>query len=210
VHSPLSRERFLLSATTNSSCLSTHFILPLPSCSPTHFPFCVLHSSSPPLFSLLDHLKRSSKKKIKIFLKNKEIQRDRVQSHIWPRASSYMVEYLRISSYAYVRKPFLIFDFAPDPIWISLYCILEKFCFLFYQRSVIIFVSACSLSMPKPSVILAHHLTVNARGSCHLSPLLGYQCSSICHVSPSLVCQCPSLCHLSPPTRLSMNVAPVI
>ncbi len=27
-------------------------------------------------------------------------------------------------------KPFLIFDFAPDPIWIS--CVWGKFCFLFY------------------------------------------------------------------------------
>ncbi len=49
----------------------------------------------------------------------KEILRDQVQSHIWLTASSYIVKYLRISSY--IRKPFLIYDFAPDPIWISLY-----------------------------------------------------------------------------------------
>ncbi len=30
-----------------------------------------------------------------------------------------MVKYLRISSY--IRKPFLIYDFATDPFWISLY-----------------------------------------------------------------------------------------
>ncbi len=41
---------------------------------------------------------------------------------------------LSISSY--IRKPFLIYDFAPDPIWISLY-IWGKFCFLFYQWTVV-------------------------------------------------------------------------
>ncbi len=33
-----------------------------------------------------------------------------MQSHIWLTASSYMVKYLRISSY--IRKPVLIYDFA--------------------------------------------------------------------------------------------------
>jgi hypothetical protein len=42
-----------------------------------------------------------------------------VQSHIWLTASSYMGKYLRISSY--IRKPFLIFDIATAPLWISLY-----------------------------------------------------------------------------------------
>ncbi len=37
---------------------------------------------------------------------------------LWLTASSYMVKYLRISSY--IRKPFLMYDFATDPIWISL------------------------------------------------------------------------------------------
>ncbi len=55
----------------------------------------------------------TDKKENKIFLIYKEIQRDRVQSHIWLTASSYMVKYLRISSY--IGKPFLIYDFAPDP-----------------------------------------------------------------------------------------------
>ncbi len=63
------------------------------------------------------------------FLIFKEIQRDRVQSHIWLTAISFMVKNLRISSYT--RKPFLIYDFAPDPIWISY--VWGKFCFLFYQ-----------------------------------------------------------------------------
>jgi hypothetical protein len=34
-------------------------------------------------------------------------------------ASSNMTKYLRISSY--IRKPFLIYDFATAPLWISLY-----------------------------------------------------------------------------------------
>ncbi len=33
--------------------------------------------------------------------------------------------------YSYIRKPFLIYDFAPNPIWMSLY--MRTFCFLFYQ-----------------------------------------------------------------------------
>ncbi len=33
----------------------------------------------------------------------------------------YMGKYLRISSY--IRKPFLIYDFATAPLLISLYCI---------------------------------------------------------------------------------------
>ncbi len=39
-----------------------------------------------------------------------------------------MVKYLRIS--LYIRKPFLIYDFAPDPIWISLYMRKSLFSFL--------------------------------------------------------------------------------
>ncbi len=63
--------------------------------------------------------KYTDKKDNKIFLIYKKIKRDWVQSHIWLTASSYIVKYLRISSY--IRKPFLIYDFAPDPIWIYLY-----------------------------------------------------------------------------------------
>ncbi len=40
------------------------------------------------------------------------------------------VKYLRISS-SYIRKPSIIYDFATDPIWISLY--MRKILFLFYQ-----------------------------------------------------------------------------
>ncbi len=62
----------------------------------------------------------------------KEIQKGSVAKsyyHIWLTALSYMAKYLRIS--AYIRKPFLIYDFASDPIWISY--IWGKFGFLFYQ-----------------------------------------------------------------------------
>ncbi len=41
----------------------------------------------------------------------------------------YMGKYLRISSY--IRKPFLIYDFATAPLWISLY--MRKIWFSFYQ-----------------------------------------------------------------------------
>ncbi len=43
---------------------------------------------------------------------------EQLQSHIWLRASSCMVKYLRISSYS--RKPFLTYDFATAPLWVSL------------------------------------------------------------------------------------------
>jgi hypothetical protein len=44
---------------------------------------------------------------------------EQLQSHIWLTASSYMTKYLRISSY--IRKPFLIYDFATASLWIPLY-----------------------------------------------------------------------------------------
>ncbi len=40
----------------------------------------------------------------------RKFRRDRLQSLIWLTASSYVVKYFRISSY--IRKPFLIYDFA--------------------------------------------------------------------------------------------------
>ncbi len=59
------------------------------------------------------------KKKIKFSLYLRKFRWDRLQSHKWLTASSYMVIYLHISSY--IRKPFLLYDFATDPIWISLH-----------------------------------------------------------------------------------------
>ncbi len=55
----------------------------------------------------------TDKNENKIFLIFKKIQRDRMLSHIWLTASSFTVKYLCISSY--IRKSFLIGDFAPDP-----------------------------------------------------------------------------------------------
>jgi hypothetical protein len=51
-----------------------------------------------------------------------------LRSHIWLTAFSYMVKYLRISSY--IRKPVLIYDFATAPLWIFLY--MRKICFSFF------------------------------------------------------------------------------
>jgi hypothetical protein len=57
-------------------------------------------------------------KKKRKFSSYKEIQSDRVQSHVWLTASPFMAKYLRISSY--IRQLFLIYDFASDTFWIFL------------------------------------------------------------------------------------------
>ncbi len=44
-------------------------------------------------------------------------------------ASSYIGKNLHI--FSYIRKPFLIYDIAPHPIWISLYVYEESFVFFF-------------------------------------------------------------------------------
>ncbi len=64
------------------------------------------------------------------FRAHKDIQKGSVaklENHIWLTASSSLVKYLRISSY--IRKPFLMYDFATDPIWISL--LMRKISFSF-------------------------------------------------------------------------------
>ncbi len=55
-------------------------------------------------------------KKKKKFLINKEVQKGSVAKSYMAKASSYMTKtkYLSISSY--IMKPFLIYDFATDPI----------------------------------------------------------------------------------------------
>jgi hypothetical protein len=58
---------------------------------------------------------------------------EQLQSHIWLTASSYMVKYLRISSF--IRKPFFIYDFATAPFWISLYMRKIFFSLLSVQRA---------------------------------------------------------------------------
>jgi hypothetical protein len=60
------------------------------------------------VYQLMDDALLKKKRK---FSSYKEIRRDRVKSHIWLTASSFMDKYLRISSY--IRKLFFIYDFAP-------------------------------------------------------------------------------------------------
>jgi hypothetical protein len=62
---------------------------------------------------------------------------EQLQSHICLTASSYMGKYLRI--FSYIRKPFLMYDFATSPLRISLYeenliffFVSALFDFLFY------------------------------------------------------------------------------
>jgi hypothetical protein len=57
---------------------------------------------------------RSCTDKKKIFLINKEVQKGSVAKSYMAEAYSYMTKYLSVSSY--IRKPFLIYDFATDPI----------------------------------------------------------------------------------------------
>ncbi len=76
-------------------------------------PCSVLHTA---LYSMYCTL---IKNKIKFSSYIRKFTLDRLQSHIWLTTSSYMVKYLRL--FSYIRKPFLICDFATDIIWISLY-----------------------------------------------------------------------------------------
>jgi hypothetical protein len=54
---------------------------------------------------------------------------EQLQSHIWLMASSYLGKYFRI--FSYFRKPFLIYDFATAPLWISWYKYEENLIFFF-------------------------------------------------------------------------------
>ncbi len=58
---------------------------------------------------------------------------EQLQSHIWQMATSHMGKYFRISSY--IRKPFLIYDFATAPLWISLHMRKIWFSFLSVQSA---------------------------------------------------------------------------
>ncbi len=71
------------------------------------------------------------KNKIKFSSCRRKLRREKLQSHIWLTASSYIIKNLRI--FSCIRKPFLIYDFATAPFWISLYSICGKFYFYFYQ-----------------------------------------------------------------------------
>ena len=69
-----------------------------------------------------------------------------------------MVKYLRISSY--IRKPFLIYDFATAPLWISLY--MRKILFNFYQ---------CTRITKMPQLIVFLYFTCRANNE-HLFAML--------------------------------------
>ena len=69
------------------------------------------------------------KKETKFSSYIRKFRMEQLQSHIRLTASSFMEKYLRISSY--IRKPFLIFDFATAPLWISLY--MRKIWFSFFS-----------------------------------------------------------------------------
>ncbi len=59
----------------------------------------------------------------------RKFRMEQLQSHIWLTASSKTAKNFRISSC--IRKPFLRYDFATAPFWISLY--MSKIWFSFYQ-----------------------------------------------------------------------------
>ncbi len=69
------------------------------------------------------------KKKIKFSAYLRKFRMEQLQSHIWLTTFSYMGKYLQISHI--IRKPFLKYDFASAPLWISLYSIWWKFYFIF-------------------------------------------------------------------------------
>ncbi len=71
------------------------------------------------------------KKFNKICLIYKEIQNGAVaKSYMTNGLLIYLVKYLRI--FSYIRKPFLIYDFATAPFWISLYIYEENLIFFFF------------------------------------------------------------------------------
>ncbi len=74
------------------------------------------------------------KNKIKFFSYIRKFRVEQLQCHIWLTASLSMGKYLRISSY--IRKPFLIYDFATASLWISLYMRKIWFSFLSVHHTV--------------------------------------------------------------------------
>ncbi len=92
---------------------------------------CTRRHASPIPFSSFPfslHPSTLIKKNIKFFSYIRKFRMEQLQSHIWLTASSYMGKYLLISSY--IRKPFLIYDFATAPLWISIYMRKILFSFL--------------------------------------------------------------------------------
>ncbi len=60
---------------------------------------------------------------------------EQLQSHIWLTASSYMVKYLRISSYCMLGNPSSYISLHHAPFWISLH--MRTILFYFYRRTVV-------------------------------------------------------------------------
>ncbi len=67
------------------------------------------------------------KKKKNFFSYIRKSRRERLQSHIWITASSFII--CAFPHILGIRKPFLIYDFATAPFWISLY--MRKMFFFF-------------------------------------------------------------------------------
>ncbi len=80
------------------------------------------------------------KKKIKFSSYIRNFRMEQLRIHIWLMAFSYMVKYLRISSY--IRKPSLLYDFATAQFGISLY--LRK---IWFSVLSVYCVSGCLLSL---------------------------------------------------------------
>ncbi len=83
---------------------------------------------SPKTFGIIIALWTLIKKKMKFSSYIRKFKMEQLQSYIWLTASSYMGKNLRISSY--IRKSFLIYDFATAPLWIALYMRKTLFSFL--------------------------------------------------------------------------------
>ncbi len=85
----------------------------------------------------------TDKEKIKFSSDIRKFRLEQLQSHTY--MTNGLLIYGEIIS-SYIRKPFLIYDFATAPLRISLYiCIWGKFDFLFYQCTVQLFsVTTCT------------------------------------------------------------------
>jgi hypothetical protein len=82
-------------------------------------PLSIQSSLSPRIWKVWLRSWYTDKKENQIFLIYKEILNGAVANLYMTNALPRYGEYLRISSY--IRKPFLIYDFATAPLWISLY-----------------------------------------------------------------------------------------
>ncbi len=70
------------------------------------------------------------KKENQIYLMYKEFRMEQLQSHIWLTASTVHIYGEIFAHSSYIRKLFLIYDFATAPLWISIYMRKILFSFL--------------------------------------------------------------------------------